>query len=101
MISIANEKQNITKWPKKPKNQKGILNVQPNKFMFREEKQTCSNENLCSAWLKPIKPVQIYSCPVVSGVRDGMLWVGGGRGFFSTSYVPGNPPPTPPESATS
>lgn len=77
MISIANEKQNITKQPKKQKNQKGILNVQPNKFMFREEKQPCGNGNLCSAWLKPIKPVPIYSCPVVRDVRGGMLWEGG------------------------
>lgn len=44
IISIANEKQNITKQPKKQKNQKGILNVQLNKFVFREEKQTCSNQ---------------------------------------------------------
>lgn len=73
MISIANEKRNITKQPKKHKIQKGILNVSPNKFVFTEEKQTCSNENLCSTWLKPIKPVQIYSCLVVRGVRGGML----------------------------
>lgn len=98
MISIANEKQNITKQLKKHKNQKGILNVQPNKFVFREEKQTCSNENLCSAWLKPIKPVQIYGCPVVRGVRGGMVWVGG-RGFLSICLIFQVIPP-PLESAT-
>lgn len=89
MISIANEKQNITKQPKKHKNQKGILNVQPNKFVFRGKKQTCSNEKLCSAWLKPIKPVQIYSCPVVRDVRGGMLWggTGEGRGFLSICLI--------------
>lgn len=74
MISIANEKQNITKRPKKHKNHRlHILNVHPNKFVFREEKQTWSIENLCCAWLKPIKPVQIYSRPVVRGVGGGML----------------------------
>lgn len=84
MISIANEKQNITKQPKKLKNQKGILNVQPNKFVFREEKQTCSNENLCSVWLKPIKPIQIYQWLEVSEVGCSER---GGGGFLSICLI--------------